>query len=144
MESNFEFTLKDGYENMDFSEVTSMLSKSFWCPGIKREEVEEGARNSALVVGAFDFNETQTGYSRVISDKTRFAYILDVYVDENYRKRGIGQGMINYILKHPELKDVYQWLLITKDAHEVYKKSGFKVVSRPNDWMEIRFDRPKR
>ncbi len=40
---------------------------------------------------------------------------MDVYVDENFRKKGIGQLMINNILKNEELKDVYQWLLITKE-----------------------------
>lgn len=42
------------------------------------------------------------------------------------------------------LNDVYQWLLITKDAHGVYSKVGFNPVSRPLDWMEIRKNRPKR
>ncbi|MEJ2665450.1 MAG: GNAT family N-acetyltransferase, partial [Spirochaetia bacterium] len=61
-----------------------------------------------------------------------------------FRKKGIGQLMINNILKHEDLKDVYQWLLITKDAHGVYAKSGFTPVSRADDWMEIRYNRPKR
>jgi len=124
-----------------FKKVTKMLSKAFWNIDIKEDEVKKGALNSALVIGVF-YNNEQIGYARVISDKTRFAYILDVYVDEKYRKTGIGQLMINTILKSDDLKDVYQWLLITKDAHGVYKKSGFKIISRPNDWMEIRNERP--
>jgi hypothetical protein len=52
--------------------------------------------------------------------------------------------MIKFILNHPDLKDVYQWLLITKDAHGVYEKVGFTRTSRPNDWMEIRNKRPER
>ena len=104
----------------------------------------QGASNSALLVGAFTSDNKQIGFSRVISDKTRFAYILDVVVDENYREHGIGQAMIRYILNHPDLKDVYQWLLLTKDAHGVYKKVGFNPVARPDDWMEIRQERPKR
>lgn len=137
-------TLKDGTENIDFVQVTKMLSDAFWSKGIEIDEVKKGAENSALVVGAFFNKDKQIGYARVISDKTRFAYITDVYVDENYRKKGIGQKMINYILNHHELKDVYQWLLITKDAHGVYSKVGFKTISRPLDWMEIRKDRDKR
>jgi len=123
---------------MDFIRVTQMLTTAFWSPGIRIDEVVQGARNSALVVGAFDAQNRQIGYSRVISDRTRFAYILDVIVDENHRKQGIGQAMINYILTCQDLKAVYQWLLITKDAHEVYKKVGFKVTERKDDWMEIR------
>jgi GNAT superfamily N-acetyltransferase len=135
--------IKFGYENMDFEKVTGMLSTAFWCQGIKIEEVKKGALNSALIMGVF-YNDEQIGYARVISDKTRFAYILDVFVDENYRKKGIGQLMIDSILKNENLKDVYQWLLITKDAHGVYRKSGFKELARPERWMEIRNERPNR
>jgi GNAT superfamily N-acetyltransferase len=129
---------------MDFDKATDMLKDAFWCIGIKKKEVLQGAKNSALLVGAFTKDNTQIGYSRVISDKTRFAYILDVIVDEHYRKQGIGRAMIGHILKHPDLKDVYQWLLITKDAHGVYKKAGFNPITRPVDWMEIRHTRPDR
>lgn len=136
--------IRDGFDEMDFERVTRMLSQSYWCPGIGIEEVRQGALNSALVVGAFLGQQKQIGYARVVSDKTRFAYILDVYVDDEYRRRGIGQMMIKHILAHDELKSVYQWLLITKDAHGVYGKAGFTPVSRPGDWMEIRQERPDR
>ena len=139
-----DIIIKDGIENMDFGQVTKMLSNSFWSPEIKLDEVNKGAINSALVVGAFSKGEGQIGYARVISDKTRFAYITDVYIEENFRKKGIGQKIINYILAHEELTDVYQWLLITKDAHGVYNKVGFNPVTRPLDWMEIRKNRQER
>lgn len=136
-------TLKDGVKNIDFVQVTKMLSDAFWSKGIEIDEIKKGAENSTLVVGVFSNQNKQIGYARVISDKTRFAYITDVYVEENFRKKGIGRKMINYILNHHELKDVYQWLLITKDAHGVYSKVGFKTISRPLDWMEIREDRKR-
>lgn len=137
-------TIRDGFENMDFTGVTEMLAKALWSPGIRINEVKKGAANSALVVGAFTAAGMQVGYARVISDKTRFAYLCDVIVREDCRKKGIGQAMVNHILAHKELKDVYQWLLITNDAHEVYEKSGFKHISRPESWMEIRQRRPER
>lgn len=139
-----DIIIKDGMENMDFGKVTQMLSNSFWSPEIKIDEVKKGAINSALVVGAFSEDEGQIGYARVISDKTRFAYITDVYIDGNFRKNGIGQKIINYILTHQELTDVYQWLLITRDAHGVYNKVGFNPVARPLDWLEIIKGRPRR
>ncbi|WP_234121635.1 GNAT family N-acetyltransferase [Clostridium hydrogenum] len=136
--------IKDGIEKMDFERITEMLSKAYWSPQIKIEEIKKGAINSALVVGAFASGSEQIGYARVISDKTRFAYITDVYIEEKFRKKGIGQKIINYILQHEELRDVYQWLLITKDAHGVYEKVGFKPTARPMDLMEIRNSRPLR
>jgi GNAT superfamily N-acetyltransferase len=141
---NFEYEIRNGYEKMNFDRVTEMLSQSYWVPGIKIDEVKKSAENSALVLGTFNKDGIQIGYARVISDKTRFAYILDVVVDAAYRKLGIGQAMMKYILGHESLADVYQFLLITKDAHEVYKKVGFDIIKRPTDWMEIRKERPAR
>jgi len=141
--SGLEFTILNGCDNMDFGRVTEMLAKSYWCPGIKLWEVRQSAQNSALVVGAFT-GGMQVGYSRAISDRTRFAYISDVYVDENYRNNGIAQAMIDHILAHGNLKNVYQWLLITKDAHKMYQRLGFSNTARPGDWMEIWGKRPDR
>jgi predicted N-acetyltransferase YhbS len=138
------YSLKFGFHEMDFGKVTAMLENAFWSVGIKESEIIQGAENSALLAGAFNSENEQVGFSRVISDKTRFAYILDVIVDERFREQGIGQSMVRAILSHPDLKDVYQWVLITKDAHGVYKKVGFNPVSRPDDWMEIRKPRPKK
>lgn len=135
-------TYRDGYDAMDFERATDMLSKAYWCLGIGIDEMREGAKNSALVVGAFDSEGRQIGYARAISDKVRFAYVTDVYVDEGYRKQGIGQGMMRHMLNHPSLSKVYQWLLITRDAHEVYRKVGFTTMTRPLDWLQIWKPRP--
>jgi ribosomal protein S18 acetylase RimI-like enzyme len=138
------YALKSGFDEMDFIKVTEMLTTAYWCKGIKIDEVKKGAANSALVVGAFLPGGVQIGYARVISDKTRFAYINDVIVDEDFQRKGIGQSMMKHILSHPELKDVYQWFLITSTAHGVYWKVGFRELSNPERWMEIKFDRPSR
>ncbi len=127
----FDYVLKSGFNKMDFGQVTYMLKNSYRSVGLKEEDVVKGAQNSALVVGAFTREGLQVGYARVISDKTRFAYILDVYVDENHRRKQIGQNMIKYILNHPELRDVYQWALKNRDAHELHHKVGFQQPSPP-------------
>jgi C_GCAxxG_C_C family probable redox protein len=141
---NRNYKISDDIRIFDFEKITRMLQAAFWSEGICIDEVKQGAANSALTVGTFSADGTQIGYARAISDKTRFAYILDVFVDENFRKKGIGQSMISFILQHPELKDVYQWMLITRDAHGVYGKVGFKQLENPDKWMEIRNLRPKR
>lgn len=143
MNQKENFLIKHGFDQMNFDQVRDMLKKVFWSIDIKNEEIIQGAKNSALLVGVFRSDE-QIGFARVISDKTRFAYIMDVVVHEKYRLQGIGQLMINYILSHPDLKDVYQWLLRTRDAHGVYNKAGFKQIGNPEEWMEIMHERPQR
>ncbi|NMB79527.1 MAG: GNAT family N-acetyltransferase [Methanomicrobiales archaeon] len=124
-------------------EIHAMLSATYWSTGITKEEIRAGNRNSALVVGAYTGNR-QVGFCRVISDKVRFAYLLDVIVAEDCRRKGIGKAMVRYTINHPEMKHVYQWLLKTGDAHAVYEKCGFLPCDDPSKWMGIMKVRPDR
>jgi ribosomal protein S18 acetylase RimI-like enzyme len=131
-------------EDLRIDDIHEMLSKVFWSPHITENEIFKGIKNSALVVGAYIESGKQIGFLRVISDKVRFAYLLDVVVHEDYRRQGIGQRMVKFALSHPELKDVYQWLLVTMDAHGVYEKCGFESLKNPEKWMSIIKPRPDR
>ena len=129
---------------MDFARITEMLSKSYWSPGIKEWEMLRAAQNSALVIGAFSEDSSQIAYGRVISDKTRFAYLTDFYVDDRFRRQGIGKEMVRYALENKDLSLVYQWFLITANAHGLYKQFGFKTPDEPFKYMEMIFPRPMR
>lgn len=137
-----DFIIRDGLEAMDFERVTQMLARAEWSRGIGQAEVEQGARHSALVVGAFACG-VQVGYARAISDRTRFAYVSDVYVDEAFRHNGIAAAMMRHMMAHESLADVYQWLL-KSNADELYRKLGFAPVHEPEHWMLIRHPRPER
>ncbi len=139
---NSDPILREGFESMDFARVTAWLAATYWSRGIVRERVERAARHSALVVGAFTPDGLQVGYARIVSDKTRFAYVCDVVVDEAHRGRGLGRAMVQFALDHPEMATVTTWTLATRDAHRVYAPLGFlpvtDPVSRPADWMVLR------
>lgn len=42
--------------------------------------------------------------ARVITDRTTFAYLCDVYVLEEYQGQGLGRWMMEYVMAHPELQ----------------------------------------
>lgn len=136
--------ISDNNEKLRIDDIHAMLLKVFWSPDITKTEILKGIKNSALAVGAYNEKNEQVGLTRVISDKVRFAYLLDVVVREDYRRQGIGQMLVKFALSHPELKDVYQWLLITRDAHGVYEKCGFTLLQNPEKWMSIISPRPDR
>jgi ribosomal protein S18 acetylase RimI-like enzyme len=136
--------ISSNIEDLHIDDIHEMLSKAFWSPDITENEIFKGIKNSALVVGAYIESGKQIGFLRVISDKVRFAYLLDVVVHEDYQRQGIGQRMVKFALSHPELKDVYQWLLITMDTHGVYEKCGFESLKNPEKWMSIIKPRPDR
>lgn len=133
--------LLEGMAQMDFTRVTAMLAGTHWCKGIAQEEVQKAASHSTLVVGAFAGGK-QIGFARVVSDQTRFAYLMDVIVDPTMRDHGVGQQLVEFILSHPLLEDVYQWMLVTTYAHSLYERCGFTRTKRAENLMEIIKPRP--
>ena len=136
-----EFLLDDALERMDFEVCHRWLTTAYWSSGITRIEVERGFKNSTLVAGAYR-DDAQVGCLRVVSDRTRFAYLMDVFVDPEFRSRGLGTALVRFALGHPELAPVYKWLLGTHDAHEVYRRVGFGDLARPERWMSLERPRP--
>jgi GNAT superfamily N-acetyltransferase len=74
--------------------------------------------------------------ARVLSDNAVFAYLMDVFIHEEYRGRGLGQWLLESVMAHPDLRDVRRWMLATRDAHELYARFGFHPVDDPSLWME--------
>jgi GNAT superfamily N-acetyltransferase len=69
----------------------------------------------------------QIGFSRVITDYTEFASLWDVFIDEPYRRQGLGKSLMKYVMEHPRLRGIFRWFLMTEDAHGLYQKFGFKA-----------------
>ncbi|MEO6047556.1 MAG: GNAT family N-acetyltransferase [Candidatus Kapaibacterium sp.] len=131
-----EFELDDERARIDVPRVHGWLTSSYWTPGISAEQVAKAAAGSSLVVGAYRGDE-QVGYLRVISDMVRFAYLCDVWVDEAYRGRGLATAMVRFAIDHPGFATVTRWMLATRDAHDVYRRSGFRPLLEvnPERWM---------
>ena len=134
------YEIDDDISRLNFEVLEEWLSQTYWSPRISKTEIHKGAINSTMVVGCY-LGQDQVGYMRLISDKTRFGYIMDVYVDQNHRNKGIARQMILFALNNPELKDVYQWLLATEDAHPVYFGIGFRPLPNPGRWMMFKKDK---
>jgi GNAT superfamily N-acetyltransferase len=132
-----EYEFDDDAGRVDFRLVQSWLTGAYWSPGIGLAEVERGAENSTMVAGCYQ-GKAQVGYMRLISDKVRFGYIMDVFVSEAHRKRGIAENMVRFAVGNPELAEVYVWLLGTRDGHSVYSKVGFRPLLNPAAWMMLK------
>src|SRR3954468_22499866 len=87
-----KYEFDDAIARLQYDVLEKWLSKTYWSPNIKAAEIKKGAENSQLNAGCYLGSE-QVGYLRVVSDKTRFGYLLDVYVDEKHRKQGIAENM---------------------------------------------------
>src|SRR5215471_343517 len=135
------YVLDDTLARLDFGRCHTWLTNTYWSPGITRLEVERGFQNSTLVVGAYRENEL-VGCLRAVSDRTRFGYLMDVFVESSHRGQGLGKALVRYALEHPDLVLVYQWTLATMDAHQVYRTVGFSELVNPERYMALRRTRP--
>ena len=129
------FRITTDQTTMDAGAIREMLSRAYWwSSGIDRETVERAIRYS-LCFGLFD-GERQIGYLRYATDHTRFAYLMDVYVLEEYRGQGLGTWLVGSSLEHPDIARCRRLLLTTHNAQGFYRQFGFGELPHPEHWME--------
>lgn len=129
-----EFSISTDPARLDFDAICDFLRRAYWAKGRPREATERAYAHS-LVFGLYE-GSRQIGVARVLSDTAIFAYLMDVFIHEDYRGRGLGKWFLETIFNYPELKNVRRWMLATSDAHELYARYGFKPASQPDSWME--------
>jgi GNAT superfamily N-acetyltransferase len=132
---------KEGYlistdpSKIDIEVVYQYLSKeSYWAKDIPLERVQKSIENS-FCFGLY-FDNKQVGFARLITDKTTFAYLADVFILPEHRGKGLSKWMIETIHAHPELQGLRRWLLGTRDAHTLYEQFGW---TRFGDEQKERF-----
>jgi N-acetylglutamate synthase-like GNAT family acetyltransferase len=118
---------------LDIEFVHQFLTTAYWAKGRTKQEVEKTINNS-LCFGIY-LNNKQIGFARVVSDYTIFAYIMDVFIAEEFRGNGYSKILMEYVMKEPSLKDIQRWGLATVDAHFLYKKFGFTQLEHPERMM---------
>jgi GNAT superfamily N-acetyltransferase len=129
------FTISTDPARLDLDAIVDMLTRAYWAQGRPRERTERAILNS-LVFGVYD-GDRQIGLARVVSDYSIFAYLCDVFIHEDYRARGLGKWLMQTILGHPDLREMRRWLLVTSDAHGLYKQYGFASLEDPEHWMQM-------
>lgn len=125
---------------IDVDYVHGFLSQSYWSPGVPINVVKKAMKGS-LCFGVYFRNkqtlpgERQVGYARMVTDKATFAYLADVFIDEEHRGKGLAKWLVEMILAHPQLQGLRRILLATKDAHKLYEQCGFTTINNPERYM---------
>ena len=129
-----EYTVSTERSRLDVEAIAAFLKQSYWARGIPRALVERSLEHS-LPFGVY-YGTRQAGFARIISDYTTFAYLSDVFILEAYRGHGLSRWLLECIIAHPELQGLRRWMLLTRDAHGLYKKVGFTPACLPERLME--------
>jgi GNAT superfamily N-acetyltransferase len=119
--------------------IHEFLTTCYWAKGIPQEVVARSIEHSLCFGIYHEVGATlrQVGFARVISDFATIAYLGDVFVLEPYRGRGLSKWMMECITQHPQLQGLRRWILLTRDAHALYEKFGFRPLRAPDRYMEL-------
>jgi GNAT superfamily N-acetyltransferase len=122
------YELDDDRGRVDVDMVYRYLSEeAYWVRGRDRGTIERLVRESTRVIGVY-LGDQQVGFARVISDGASVAWLGDVFVLAEHRRKGLGEELVREAVQHPDHRDV-QWFLSTRDAHALYAKFGFEAAS---------------
>lgn len=132
-----EYSFSANKENLDLDYLYQLLCvPSRYSTGLPPERFALVIENS-LCFSVF-YEGKQVGFARVISDKSEFASLWDVFIDEPHRGKGVGQQLLNYLFNHPHLRGIFRWFLMTEDAHGLYQKFNFKTeIYNPYIMMKV-------
>ncbi|WP_347924013.1 GNAT family N-acetyltransferase [Pontimicrobium sp. SW4] len=119
---------------LDIDIIHNFLTNAYWSKGRTRKEVEKSIKH-CLCFGVYKEN-MQIGFARIATDYVVFAYLMDVFILPEHRGHGYSKKLIEAINNCDQLKSCKVWMLKTSDAHNLYKRFGYKELSYPDKVME--------
>lgn len=121
---------------LDVAVIHKFLAEdSYWSLGIPRSTVEHAIENS-LCFGVYH-RAAQIGFARVVTDRSTFALLADVFILEAHRGKGLSKELMRRVVEHEDLQGLRRFLLLTSDAHGLYSQFGFKEIGSPARFMEV-------
>jgi GNAT superfamily N-acetyltransferase len=109
---------------IEFDRVCTFLQGTYWGAGRSPFAIRTSFENSVCFIAMH--KGKQVGFARVVTDHAFMAYVFDLFVFDGHRGEGIAKQLVTAILSHPELESVSSFLLGTDNAHDLYRKFGFK------------------
>jgi N-acetylglutamate synthase-like GNAT family acetyltransferase len=131
-----EYEISTDTHRLDVEVIHNFLAEeSYWSPGIPRAIVERAIQNS-LCFGVYH-GAAQVGFARVVTDKSTFALLADLFILSAHRGNGLSKWLMQCVIEHEDLQGLRRLLLLTSDAHGLYHQFGFKELGNPSRFMEV-------
>ena len=129
-----DYRIVEGAENMKLEDVVRLLRMTYWADKRPVETIEKAMQNSACFGVRVEGVDELAGFARVLSDDATAFYLCDVIIDPACRGRGLGTALVSHVVFRPAYAHL-RGVLITRDAHGLYRPFGFEVV---NDRVMVR------
>ena len=131
-----DYQLSTSRSRLQFTTLYKYLNEeAYWSKGKVTTEGLQRAIDNSLNFGIYN-KDQQIGYCRVVSDGSTMAYLADVFILAPHRGKGLSKWMLSKVLEHPELQNLRRWILLTDDAHDLYRKFGWRELSQAHLYME--------
>lgn len=130
-----EYFVSNDKSKLDLKVIEDFLKSSYWANGRSTKTIETSIKNS-LCFGVYNNDNQQVGFARVVSDFAVFAWIMDLFIVQEHRKKGLSKLLMTAIMNHSDLQGLQRWGLGTNDAHKLYEKFGFRTIVKPELMME--------
>jgi GNAT superfamily N-acetyltransferase len=120
------FELDDDPGRVDRDTLWQFLStEAYWGRWRTRSVVEQQLDSAWRIVGVYRSDTgAMIGFARAISDGAEFAYVSDVYIDQEFRGQGLGVELVATMIDRGPGAS-FRWTLHTSDAHGLYERFGF-------------------
>lgn len=113
---NEQYYISTDKSKLDIDMIHDYLSnRSYWAKDRELNIVETSIQNS-FCFGVYH-HDMQVGFARVVTDYAVFVWIMDVFILETFRKKGLGIELMRCITNHDQLNNIRRWGLVTEDAH---------------------------
>ncbi len=118
-----DYLISDNKALLNYDSIYQFLAKSYWANQRSKETIDLSIKNS-ICYGLY-YQQKQIGFARAVTDHATIYWLADVFIDEEYRGKGIGKWFVEGIIESPELCKL-TGILGTMDAHKLYERFGFK------------------
>ncbi len=117
----FEYKLEDV--------VDLYKDAGWWEDSFTSDFIPEIMKNSYCFAGVFK-NNKMIGMGRVLSDGCSDAYIQDITILKEFRGKGLGLKITNFIIEHLKENDI-DWIALigAPETQKFYEKMGFNLMS---------------
>jgi nitroimidazol reductase NimA-like FMN-containing flavoprotein (pyridoxamine 5'-phosphate oxidase superfamily)/GNAT superfamily N-acetyltransferase len=110
------------------AEAVALIADEYWNDGFSRDTLAASHQGSTAWVGVRDGDGALVGTARAIADGAKCAWVYDVCVRSDWRRRGLGQVLMKAVLDHPRVRRCEVIRLGTRDAQRLYARFGFIEV----------------
>ena len=123
-----DYRILEGADAIPLDGAVRLLHTAYWAEQRPVSAIEKSMRHSACYGVWLEDEQKLVGFARVISDYATTYYLCDVIIDREYRGRGLGTALLAYIESRAEYAGL-RGLLLTRDAHGLYRKFGYEAVN---------------